>query len=56
MIYREQLFGVLNACTEIDHHLTKAFKTADTKEEREYIRNVRAHMADICELTKEQDY
>lgn len=36
--------------------MTKAYETAATTEEREYIKAVRAHVSDICELTKEQDY
>jgi len=56
MIYRRHLFSMLNSCSEIEKTLLEILSSSPTKEEREFVTNVRAHIHDLCEAIKEQDY
>lgn len=56
MIYRRHLFSLLNSCSEIEKTLLEILNLSPTKEEREFVHNIRAHMHDMTEAIKEQDY
>lgn len=56
MIYRNDLMNMLQACSDMDNILIKVMRQQPTKAEREFVRDLRAHMHDITELIKEQDY
>lgn len=56
MIYRRHLFSMLNSCNEIEKTLLEVLNLSPTKEEREFVHDVRAHLHDMTEIIKEQDY
>lgn len=56
MIYRRHLFSMLNSCNEIEKTLLDILNSSPTKEEREFVRDIRAHMHDMTEAIKGQDY
>lgn len=56
MIYRRHLFSMLNSCNEIEKTLLEVLNLSPTKEEREFVHDVRAHLHDMTEVIKEQDY
>lgn len=56
MIYRRHIFSMLNSCSEIEKTLLEILSSSPTKEEREFVTNIRAHIHDMCEAIKEQDY
>lgn len=56
MIYRYHLTGMLAKCSDLDKILIECLRYTPTQEEREFVKNVRAHIHDICEAIKEQDY
>ena len=56
MIYRRHLFSMLKSCNEIEKTLLEILNLSPTKEEREFVSNIRAHMHDMTEAIKEQDY
>lgn len=47
---------MLAKCSDLDKILTDSLRYSPTKEEREFVSNIRAHIHDICEAIKEQDY
>lgn len=56
MIYRRHLFSMLNSCNEIEKTLLEILNLSPSQEEREFVRDVRAHLHDMTEVIKEQDY
>lgn len=56
MIYRRNLMDMFQACSDMENILLEILRQQPTKAEREFVRDLRAHMHDITELLKEQDY
>lgn len=56
MIYRRHLFSMLNSCNEIENTLLEILNLSPTREEKEFVRDIRAHLHDMTEVIKEQDY
>lgn len=47
---------MLNSCNEIEKTLLDILNLSPTKDEREFVRDIRAHLHDMTEVIKEQDY
>lgn len=56
MIYRRHIFSLLNSCNEMEKTLLEILNLSPTNEEREFVRDIRAHLHDMTEAIKEQDY
>lgn len=56
MIYRRHLFSMLNSCNEIEKTLLEILGLLPSKEDKEFVHNIRAHLHDMTEAIKEQDY
>lgn len=56
MIYRRHIFSLLAACNDMERVVLELLNLSPSKEDREFCREVRAHLADLTDLIKDQDY